>query len=208
MNMIKFDREETIRRLKAEIGVADVPDHLLYKHKVIINSPTGKDDSMSLTAAEYVEKGLEELERSIEENNRLMADDSINVEVTPEMHTTLHMIPEPEVPDFSEVRFFDVGEGTDHFLVAINPQQELASNFIAILQADTRTYIKERPASDLTDFDRIISFYQWQGWRDSLDRSRPVSTGVVELDNLFDQIEMKMEFIGDEPDFNNVKGFM
>lgn len=199
--MIEFNQEETIKKLKAEIGLSDIPDFDLYKYKVVLNSPTGQDETYTLTGAEYVANGIAEWKSAIEQTNKeLESAESFLINQDPTQ--PIKQLEVPGKSDFSAVKFFDVeGDGT-RYVVALNSESPTFDDEIFIIK-NHRTYVGEHKYEDLTQFDSVISFSQWQGWLAYMDRNRPASTGLIEngqvqLKDLFDSLEMTMQTIGED----------
>jgi hypothetical protein len=188
-----YDEEAIKKKLKMEIGCSDVSDMDLWKHKVIFNSPVKGDDGMSMNAAEYVAKGLEEWKSSITElKNELVKEE-------PEQEKfKVGEIKQLEVPDSTpqtNFKAFDVGYNLDHFVVAFNMDKPESKYEIEILQANF-TFIKERDTKDITQFDRVISYYQWHTWMSRLDR--PVSTGVFDMEDVDKKLMFTFQGLEDE----------
>jgi hypothetical protein len=191
--MLKFDEQAITQKLKMEIGLSDVPDMDLWKHKVILNSPVKGDDEFSMNAAEYVSKGLEEWRIAIEQTNQEIKDD-----IDPEEYNIkpLDSIPQLEVPkpEKSVFRVFDVSHGLDSFVVGVNMEHPDAITNIEIIQSNF-TYAKERQIEDLTAFDRPLSYYQWHTWMSQIDR--PVSTGIFDMEDFEKKLNFTFEGVED-----------
>lgn len=192
--MLKYDEEAIKQKLKMECGCSDVPDLELWKHKVILGSPVKGDDTMSLNAAEYVAKGLEEWKNSIAQVNEEMADKDFGQEYNLKP-IEVKQLEAPKAEVQRNFRIFDVGHGLDHFVVGINMDQEDSEINVQILQSNF-TYIKERAVEDLTAFDRPLSYYQWYTWMSRLDR--PVSTGVFDMQDFDKKLNFTFEGLDDQ----------
>lgn len=198
--MIKFEEETIKQKLKMEIGLSDVPDMELWKHTVVLNSPVKGDAEMSLNAAEYVSKGLEEYKNSVSQVNAEIAEPGFGQSYK----IVDQEVPQLKVPDTKpqlNFRTFDVGHDDQHFLVVINMDQDNAAEYVKIVESNF-TFIKERSVGDMTEFDNRISYFQWHNWQARIDR--PVSTGIFEMNDVMSKLNFSMEGV-DESEFEQAK---
>ena len=188
---IEINRTEIRNKLKAEIGVQDVPDEELINHKVIFNSPTGRDEGLTMTAHDYVELGFADYVASIEQVNAQMADKDFFKEYLPDAITPIQLpIPQKVTFDPTKVKYVQTSHDTQRFVVCVNLEQEDGEEQMLKLKTSP-TFICERESDSLTAFDNVISFYQWHNWAANLDRK--VSTDVLDVNDLHSKINFMFE---------------
>lgn len=189
---IEFNRKEIREKLKAEIGMQDVADADLVNHKVVFSSPTGRDDSLSLTAHDYVEMGLVEYQESVDTVNAQMAEQDFLSSYMPAAITPIQL-PTPQKVTFdpTRIKYVDVAGAGKKFIVCINLDHDGGEEQVTIVKSDS-SFVKERTPESLEAFDDVISFYQWHSWAEGL--ARPVqSDKLLDLDGLSSKINMMFE---------------
>jgi predicted HTH transcriptional regulator len=189
---IEINLQEIREKLKAEIGVQDVPDAELVNHKVIFSSPTGRDDSLSMTAHDYVQLGVADYVNSIEEVNAQMAEKEFVSSYMPEAITPIQLpIPQKVTFDPTRIKYIESAGNGKKFVVCINLDHEGGEEQVLTVKANS-SFVKERTPEDLTQADDIISFYQWHSWAASLDR--PVQTDkMLDINGLSSKLNMMFE---------------
>ncbi len=185
---MKYDEVAVRAQLKNEIGLGDIPDDQLKEHTVIINSPVKGDTGMSITADKYVENGVQIYKNAMKqlEDDMQQIENFVVADTAPKKLLELPVIPKQ---DLSEIRYFDVGYDTNHFVVCINMAHEDAAEYVTILTSN-HTFIKERNANDLTGMDNIVSYFQWYNWMRTIEKP---TAGIFELDDFEEKIKFSFQ---------------
>lgn len=199
---MNYTQEELVNKLKAEIGLSDIPTEELSKHTVIFNSPVKGDEEMSMTADLYIKNGLKIWHEAVAQLNIDLNDESFkSFKVENEGMPKMLEVPSVEViPD--KLEYYDVAHNEEALLVCVNLAQETGEVDRDMLKGHF-TCLGQRAIGDINSTDRVISFYQWYNWQSRLER--PVSTGIFELDDF--QEKLKFSFQGLEG-LDEMKGFL
>lgn len=205
---MKFNEQKYRQDLKKMLGLLDIPDEDLDKCPIVLNSPTGLNSHLSITAKDYIDnevgiarEAYEELNINIESNVEL---DNIDV---PQNTTTL--LSEKTSFDPKKIQYFDVNVPKDDaiipFTVAI---YVITEDFVSWQDSQTQihqvknhfTFIGERKPEDLTGLETIISYYQFVNMVSNLihhtDRN-DVAQKIAE--------KIAMEFEGDDIEIEDLK---
>jgi len=164
-----FNEQQTRNKIKKELGFSDIPDEELKNHKIQLNSPTGKSDSLSLTVEDYINTEVEITRQSYLDLAEMMKDNAV-----PDLEDSReHIIvgsSSSSTLSTNNVRYFDVTfndkDIPQHYTVAVsfNPSDinsvSEAKEHIDMIKAHF-TFVKERTRDYLTGFETIISYYQY-----------------------------------------------
>jgi hypothetical protein len=215
---VEFDREHYLTQLKMEVGLSDIPTEELDKYKVQLNSPTGRSSSFSVNAKEYIDKELENIEKSIAEFNAAEDEDpapvvetvSISVEESQEkmLRATIEKsenfwewvedvpqlkeVPMPEMP-LDKFKYFktNINAITYHVVLFDNDTRDFVDQYNMVKKHFCTE--KEVDRNFLNGNELIINYLQWVNL---VSRLEPPKTDVMtyediskRMDNVFEGVE-------------------
>jgi hypothetical protein len=173
--MIEFDRTNWLNNLKREIGLSHVPYDELHLHSISFDL-FNTDDSLKRNAKEYIDEQLEIIEEqyksvgaNINELDDLLVACNEDTVVTPtgeffgNVEPTLIQLPEiKQTIERANMHYYDVDVNGNHYTVVINDHGgdcRIKDQIAHVV--NTSYFIEERDPNSLTQFDNIISYYQF-----------------------------------------------
>lgn len=168
--MIIFDERKYRDNLKATLGFQDIPDEELYDHNLVLNSPMGGKNALSLSVGKYIDTDVEMAREAY--NNLADTFDDVEIpELAPVEEGKISVLSNKTTFDGSKIKYFDIDVPDDEggispFTVAIyvnsSSLESIQESKNQIQQVTNHfTFVGERKGEDLTGLERIISYYQF-----------------------------------------------
>lgn len=200
--MLIFNERKYRDELKASLGFQDIPDDELYDHNMVLNSPLGAANSLSLSVGKFIDADVETAREAYMELNNTFDDvvipslaEPVDNQIILTNKTTFngdnikyYDVDIPIVGDEPNIRPYTVA-------IYVNPASveslETAQTQIRGVTSHF-TFVGERNSNELTGMEFIITYYQFVNLVGALinktDR-QDVSASIAE--------KIAMEFEGD-----------
>ncbi len=196
--MLQFNERQYRDNLKATLGFADIPDDELYNHNLVLNSPMGDQNALSLSVGKYIDTDVEIAKESYAALEATF--DEVEIpELTPSYDINPVVLTNKTTFNGNNIKYFDIDfpqkDGTiTPFTVAIyvNPEDKLTYKEQINQVKNHFTFAGEREAEFLTGSEKMLSFYQFVNLVGGLVRQtdrNDVATSIAE--------KIAMEFEGD-----------
>ncbi len=205
--MIKFNEREYRDKLKQSLGFQDIPDDELYDHNMVLNSPMGLSNTLSISVGKYIDTDVDSAREAYRELEETF--DDIEIPQLTE-NTNVAVLSNKSIFNGDNLKYFDIDVPNDDggvrpFTVAVYVNKE-SSETLMQAQEQIRgikthfTFVGERDSNDLTGMEQMLSYYQFVNLVGSLINITDRNTVAAQIAE-----KIAMEFEDDDIGLDDIK---